>query len=133
MDFPDLYGKPSSSNKIKIWKIKVTELDNFALIIREHGYIDHKQITSEKKIDKGKNIGRKNETTPKQQAINEAIHLWKKQTESGYVQNMDVLYEEKSLTVLPMLANDFRKRNKDISSNFCIQPKISFLIIVIYI
>ena len=37
---------------------------------------------------------------------------------------MDVLYEEKSLTVLPMLANDFRKRNKDISSNFCIQPKI---------
>ena len=124
MNFPDLYGKPSSSNKIKIWKIKVTELDNFALIIREHGYIDHKQITAEKKIDKGKNIGRKNETTPKQQAINEATHMWKKQIESGYVENMDTLFEDTVLKVLPMLAHDFRKRNKDISSNFCIQPKI---------
>jgi DNA ligase-1 len=125
MEFPTLYGKPSTSNKIKVWKIHVSENDeNGASIIREHGYVDHKQTKSIKLVEKGKNIGKKNETTPTQQALNEATHIWKKQIESGYVENINTLYEENILKVLPMLAHDFRKRNKDISSNFFIQPKI---------
>ena len=68
MDFPLLYGKPSNSDKIKTWKVIVSEKDNIGIITRKHGYENFKIQESEKQILKGKNIGRKNETTPLQQA-----------------------------------------------------------------
>jgi hypothetical protein len=49
-----------------------------------HGYVDGKKQVNEKVISEGKNIGKKNETTPLQQAINEARAAWTKKKESGY-------------------------------------------------
>ena len=49
MEFPTLYGKPSSGTKVKIWTIKIdTSDDGTAFMVREHGYIDHKQTTASK-------------------------------------------------------------------------------------
>lgn len=125
MEFPTLYGRPSSGTKIKQWTVCVKETENKTCCIeRVHGYVDHKLTTTLKEITSGKNIGKKNETTIKQQAINEATHLWKKQRESGYVENMKTLFEIENVTILPMLAQDYRKRHRDITSNFAIQPKI---------
>ena len=122
MEFPTLYGKPSSGTKVKVWTIKVdTSDDGTAFMVREHGYIDHKQTTASKHVTKGKNLGKRNETTAYEQACNEARSLWKKQIESGYSETKD---GSDNVKILPMLAHDYNKRHNDISSNFCTQPKI---------
>ena len=120
MDFPTLYGKPSTGDKIKQWTIKVVKSDNGAIIERSHGYVNHKITTSRKEISSGKNVGKKNETTALQQAIKDSHSLWTKQKQSGYSESADA----QPTSVLPMLAHDYNKRHKDISSHFAIQPKI---------
>ena len=120
--FPKLYGLPSNGKKIKEWYIGVYKEENRVFIKRVHGYTDCKMQESVKEISKGKNIGKKNETTPFQQATNEAQSLWKKQIDSGYVENLDNLEENEN--ILPMLAHDFHKREKDISFPCFAQPKL---------
>ena len=122
MNFNTLYGLPSNGKKIKQWSIQVEKTANGAVIKRFHGYVDCKITESEKEITKGKNIGKKNETTPLQQAINEATSIWKKQIESGYKENIEELQTKTQL--LPMLAFDFNKREKDIVYPCYIQPKL---------
>ncbi len=79
-------------------------------------------------ISEGKNIGKKNETTPLQQAINEARSAWIKKKESGYsavgVTDEDGEGDDnesveggkgKGITEdipSPMLAHDYNKRGK---------------------
>lgn len=120
--FPKLYGLPSNGKKIKEWSIDVSNKGNSAFIKRIHGYTDCKMQESIKEISKGKNIGKKNETTPLQQATNEAQSLWKKQIDSGYVENLDNLKSTEK--ILPMLAHDFHKREKDINFPCFAQPKL---------
>ena len=120
--FPKLYGLPSNGKKIKEWSISVHEENGSAFIKRIHGYQNCKMQETTKEISKGKNIGKKNETTPFQQATNEAQSLWKKQVESGYKDNAESLNQTEK--VLPMLAHDFNKRGKDIQFPCFIQPKL---------
>ena len=120
--FPKLYGLPSNGKKIKEWSILVSKEGNSAFIKRIHGYTDCKMQETIKEISKGKNIGKKNETTPFQQASNEAQSLWKKQIDSGYVENVDKLQLNEK--ILPMLAHDFHKREKDITFPCFAQPKL---------
>ena len=123
MDYPTLYGKPSSGDKIKRWNIKVVLEDNTFFIERSFGYVNGKMTVSRREIRSGKNLGKKNETTPYEQACNEAQSLWRKQVESGY--SINFYDHQKDNQVLPMLAHDYNKRSKDINtSNYCIQPKI---------
>jgi len=120
--FPKLYGLPSNGKKVKEWFIDVYEEGNTAFIKRIHGYTGCKMQETIKEISKGKNIGKKNETTPLQQASNEAQSLWKKQIDSGYVENVDKLQSNEK--ILPMLAHDFHKREKDITFPCFAQPKL---------
>ena len=120
MNFPILYGE-ATNGKCKEWTIKV-EGTTTALIVRTHGYSDGKKTESKKEITQGKNIGKKNETTPFQQACSEAQSLWTKQVTKGYKENKEI--EEKTSIVLPMLAHDFNKRGKDISFPCWVQPKL---------
>lgn len=124
MEFPTLYGIPSSSDKIKSWKIEVLEEKERScfLIKRTHGYVGFKLNTSVKDITSGKNIGKKNETTMYTQAVNEATAMWKKQKESGYSESKEELESKKPF--LPMLAHDYNKRHKDIKFPCYIQPKL---------
>lgn len=124
MDFPLLYGLPSNGKKIKEWSIKVSENeDKTANIITKHGYQNCKMQENVKNILKGKNIGRSNETTALQQAINEAQSKWKKQTENGYKESIEEI-ENNEIKILPMLAHDFNKRGKDINFPCFAQPKL---------
>ena len=120
--FPKLYGLPSNGKKVKEWSIDVYEVGSSAFIKRIHGYTDCKMQETAKEILKGKNIGKKNETTPLQQATNEAKSLWKKQIDSGYVETLDNLQSNEK--ILPMLAHDFHKREKDITFPCYAQPKL---------
>ena len=81
--FPELHGE-AVSGKTKSWSIRVLERADTGVIETTHGYTDGKKQVNEKVISTGKNIGKKNETTPLQQAINEAKASWIKKKESGY-------------------------------------------------
>jgi ATP-dependent DNA ligase len=81
--FPELHGE-AVSGKAKMWSIRVLERDNTGVIETTHGYVDGKKQVNEKVISVGKNIGKKNETTPLQQAVSEAKASWIKKKESGY-------------------------------------------------
>ena len=107
MNFPILYGE-ATNGKCKEWTIKVEG----TTIVRTHGYSDGKKTESKKEITQGKNIGKKNETTPFQQACSEAQSLWTKQVAKGYKEGK--LETNLPSVLLPMLAHDFNKRGKDI-------------------
>jgi len=85
--FPELQGT-ATTGKTKIWSIRVFDRGSDAglvgVIETTHGYVDGKMQVNEKIISEGKNIGKKNETTPLQQAISEAKSSWVKKKESGY-------------------------------------------------
>ena len=120
MTFPILYAL-SSNGKAKEWEIKVRHNeDKTCTIVRKFGYIDGKMQTSEKHITSGKNIGKKNETSIEEQALNESKSLWVKQVQKGYSESL----ETKQQVPLPMLAHDYTKRGKDIKLPCFVQPKL---------
>lgn len=129
--FPVLFGK-AESGKTKSWSICVIDRDGYGVIETSYGYVDGKQQINEKVISTGKNIGKKNETTPIQQAINDARSSWTKKCESGYaVEDMDdisITIEKcgKGIDVnvpCPMLAHDYNKRGKSITYPCFVQRK----------
>lgn len=147
-EFPVLQGD-AATGKLKIWSIRVLDRDQCGVIQTTHGYAGGKMTVNEKVITEGKNLGKKNGTTPLQQAIAEAQAMWIKKKESGYhcdrvqdsngnngnnedKQNVDH-EEEKHNTrgkgiceEAPnvMLAHDYNKRGKDIDFPCFTQVKL---------
>jgi len=86
-----LYAK-DKNGKIKSWSAavlssKTTSLTSkpIAVLRLMHGYIDGKQQISYRDYIEGKNIGKKNETTPLIQCLNEAQRKWTdKKEKEGY-------------------------------------------------
>ena len=141
MEFPTLYGE-ASTGKTKVWSIYVREKDGYGEIVVEHGYSDGKKQVNSKIIDSGKNIGKKNETTPLQQAVSEARATWQKKKDAGYVEAAagaggggvkesvvggGVAASRAKATTddvpLPMLALDFNKRGGSIKFPCYVQRK----------
>lgn len=120
MSFPTLYSS-DKSGKVRYWNVSVNTIDGVVHIVRKYGQQDGKETETSTAITKGKNIGRSNETTPLQQATLEAKSLWKKQVESGYVENVD---QVEKLNILPMLANKWEEKSKYIKEPFFVQPKL---------
>ena len=85
--FPILYGE-ASTGKAKVWEVRVEPraIDGVTagVVIVSHGYVDGKQQVNERVVMTGKNIGKKNETTPVAQAVSEAQALWNKKRDAGY-------------------------------------------------
>lgn len=112
--FTPLFGE-SSKGKRKRWEVSVEEREGHGHITVTHGYEDGKQVVSERVVTSGKNLGKKNATTPYQQSLLEARALWKKKTDAGYAEGDPTpLPEEVYKPPSPMLAHDFNKRGKDI-------------------
>ena len=73
---PTLYWQSSKSG-IMFWDVEIIEnKDNHGVIIIKRGFKGGKVQKSEQIIDSGKNIGKKNETTPFQRAVLEAKSKW---------------------------------------------------------
>ena len=108
-----LYTK--QGNKTRVWSV---EWDSDAHVIKRYGMLDGKIQTKTETVT-GKNIGKKNETTPVRQAELVAESLWKKQKTKGY-------YEEGETndTFLPMLAHPFDKYKHTLPEIVACQPKI---------
>lgn len=139
-DFAPLFGE-ATTGKTKAWSVRVFEQDGSGVIQTTHGYVDGKKQVNEKVISEGKNIGKKNETTPLQQAINEARTAWTKKKESGYapiaggagakamdedVESVESCGRSKGIdedVPLPMLAHDYNKRGKGFKFPCYVQRK----------
>lgn len=136
--FKTLYGSDKKNN-IRQWNLKVIENTSYTEIIVIYGILNGKQIETITKIDKGKNIGKKNETSHYQQALSEATSKWNKKrdlerytidipdltkgseshginisnTVDDLVKSTNTLQintsDQKIKQVKPMLAHDFKK------------------------
>lgn len=115
--------KLDTKGKIREWSVQVKNIGNTASIIVNTGVKDGKMIENINIIKSGKNKGKINETTPYQQAINEANGKINKKKDEGYVENI-TLVSKKMSRPLPMLAHDFKKRGKDIKFPCYAQPKL---------
>jgi DNA ligase-1 len=135
MELHTLHGI-ATNGKTKVWKIEVIPSEEqYGIIRTTHGYLNGEMQVNDKIISKGKNIGKKNETTPLQQAINEALSTMKKKEESGYTlihqsengfMHNQISKKGKGITdsaPLPMLAHDYSKRGHNIQYPCFVQRK----------
>lgn len=123
--FPMLY-KLTSTGKIQTWRIWTEG----ATILTEYGQLDGKLQQSSDTIKEGKNIGKKNETTPEQQAELEAKSQWERKAKKGYVQNIEAASSGEVDTsfitggISPMLAHVYSKQGHKIEWPAYGQPKL---------
>ena len=135
--FPALQGA-TLTGKTKLWSIEVRLQDGNGVIVTTHGQKDGEMQVNEKIISEGKNIGKKNETTPFDQAVSEARAAWTKKRESNYTPINEAAVEEEEeedetasgrgkgmdeSVPLPMLAHDYNKRGKSIQFPCFVQKK----------
>lgn len=118
-EFPIIY-KYSVNGAIQQWQI-IVEDDSYYTI---EGQKDGKLTTSMPTVCRGKNPGKKNETTHQEQALKEATAKQKQKIEKGY---NEVLTSEKNFFE-PMLADDMKKAKIDWTKEvvYC-QPKLDGL------
>lgn len=152
-EFPILYGK-EKNGKTKIWKARVFSLKNkdASVSIINFGQEDGKKQVATREYDKGKNIGKKNETTHLQQCIQETERKWKDKNEKeGYLYNLyndddDEKNEKtdendsKEYKYLPMLAqtyefinNNSKNKKNNIRFPCFVQPKLDGLRCIVYL
>lgn len=111
-------------------------------ILTTHGYVDGKKVESRRVITEGKNIGKKNATTPLTQAMCEAKALWNKKLDAGYAIAVaaatpvggagaesgappsGVAPSVPVEALSPMLAHDYNKRGKSIRFPCFVQRKL---------
>lgn len=85
MNLPILYKK-TSTGAIQQWTISTAG----ATIRTSHGQVDGVQQLTQDTVTQGKNIGKKNATTPEEQAEAEARAKWtKKREREGYVEDIE--------------------------------------------
>ena len=141
--FSTLFGK-DKSGKTRVWNISVQHSDSKYLICVSHGVQNGAMVTSTKEVKAGKNIGKKNETTIEQQALQIAEKTFKDKIEKdGYSETEKVTQSDRPARGLhgspdprnfpdsfqPMLAESWNpeskvKRKVDIVFPCVVQPKL---------
>ena len=132
VSLPTLYKK-TSTGAIQYWKISVYPNSDHSTgydIMTEYGQVgtDSPQKTFDS-IFKGKNVGKKNETTPEQQAEKEAKSKWEKQKKKGYVETLDGAKSNEVDALIeggisPMLAHKYSDQGHKIVFPAYIQAKL---------
>ena len=150
--FATLYGS-EKNGKTKQWSAIIYEKEDIAIAEIEFGQVGGKLQKTTREYTEGKNIGKKNETTPYQQCLNETRKRWedKKEKESykeefseGYLPNelpkespKDSSGDEKEEKYFPMLAHTYdpsstKKKKNDIVFPCYVQPKLDGLRCIVY-
>lgn len=109
MNHKILYSR-TSTGAVQTWRMEHDGNGKFRTIT---GQLDGKLITSDWTIAKGKNIGKANETSPKDQALKEIAAKYKKQLKTGYFENVEDI--DKETYVQCMLAAKYKDRAHEVS------------------
>jgi DNA ligase-1 len=117
MKLSTLY-KRATTGKITEWTIEV-EGNKFRTIA---GFTDGKKTTSAWTECFGKNVGKKNGTSPEQQALAEATATHRKRIEQGSFENINDIDNETFYK--PMLAQKLEDRIKKLTYPVLSQPKL---------
>lgn len=141
---PTLYGV-EKNGKTKTWCAAIHFDGTIAWAVIEFGQIDGKKQTTTREYSKGKNIGKKNETTCLVQCSSETMKKWmdKKEKEQYtlYPPTTSTPKEEATSTshdkIFPMLAQTYEpksttKKKKNIVFPCFVQPKLDGLRCIVY-
>jgi len=109
--------KRSSNGKITEWTIEI----NGSCYRTISGYTDGIKTTSEWTQCEGKNISKKNSTTPEQQALAEATATHRKRIETGSFENINDI--DSPVHFKPMLAHDYNDHKNKIKYPIASQRK----------
>ena len=133
---PTLYGK-DISGKIKQWSASVHTNGLAARYVVEYGQVDGKIQSTAREFTEGKNIGKKNETTPLEQCCSEIQKKWKdKKEKERYYEELEANPVEPK--IFPMLAHVYDPKSKTKIKNpivypCYVQPKLDGLRCLIYL
>lgn len=121
--FPTLYKK-TTSGKTQIWDIAVEG----STIIERYGQKGGKIQERKDTVKVGKNIGKKNETTPAEQAEAEALAKWTKKAEKDYRENESEISKARTISyfggLFPMLAHKYKDNKSKVIFPCYVQPKL---------
>jgi ATP-dependent DNA ligase len=132
--FETLYGL-DKKGQIREWNIKIVEskLKEYTQIVVLHGMLNGKQIETITKIEKGKNIGKKNETCHYNQALSDATSKWNRKKDiDQYTTTIPKEVNSETTTTTtaakskppsPMLAHDYKKFKHKLQFPCFIQKK----------
>lgn len=134
MRLPTLYKK-TAGDAIQQWTIGVdypmdAGLHAPAVIVTTYGQVGGKLTEATELVEEGKNIGKKNETTPHEQAIAQAEAKWMLQKKRrAYVDTIEQAQAGEVDDVVkggrfPMLAEKFKTRRKKMTYPALAQPKL---------
>jgi len=118
MKLSTLYKRQESLNKIQEYILEVVDNGYRST----SGYTDGVKTTSEWTYCNGKNIGKSNETSAAEQAMNEVYAKHKKKVASGYF--ADIKSIDTSELFKPMLANKWEDRKDKVTYPLYSQPKL---------
>jgi DNA ligase-1 len=118
MKFPPLYKRAVDGVKINKWTIEV----NGNCYRTISGYHNGVQTTSEWTCCEAKNIGKKNGTTPEQQAMSEAESKYQKRKDAGFWPDINDC--DKKVFFQPMLAQDWDDVGSKVKFPLLSDPKL---------
>lgn len=130
MSLPTLYK--IKGKKVLEWDIEVNHCDDWSEYTISFGQQNGKKQSTSTAIRQGKNIGKANETTVREQCDLEAKALWQKQIDrKGYVLGINLGVDLLTGQVVgdnklpsPMLAHEYEKHSKKLEFPFFVQPKL---------
>ena len=140
-EYPPIFGK-DKSGKTRVWNATVfSSPSNTALSVIQHGIYEGKLQVDTRQYTEGKNIGKKNETTPIQQCIAEVEKKRKDKIEKeGYSEEFPSRTSQSAQSsshqigkkIFPMLANKYEpnsasKKRGGIVFPCFVQPKLDGL------
>ena len=126
MQLPTLY-KITSTGAQQEWTIFVDGPSFYTV----SGQTEGKKVTSSPTLCKAKNVGRSNETTPEQQAEQEARARWQKKRDEGYIEDVDALDGAGAGRYNPMLAKSYDDYKDELVFPIYSQPKLDGLRMIV--
>ena len=140
-ELPTIYGV-EKNGKTKVWSARIYSDGMIAKAEIEYGQIDGKKQTTEREYITGKNIGKKNETSPLQQCIAETKKKWQdkidKESYSTDEPGLETSTEQTGGKVFPMLAHTYepntsKTKKNNIEFPCYVQPKLDGLRCIFYL
>lgn len=123
MKLPTLYKQ--GNRGLEQWNVEVIDHMHESEILVTWGMVNGAMQTKSTLISEGKNIGKSNETTFKEQARLEAKSKWQKQIDrKGYSETVQAANTKKETKIRPMLAKVYADHKHKLKFPCYIQPKL---------